>query len=152
MALPTQMERQPVAIDATDITFATGSGGLGLGQPFDTGSPAPGTDIQPGFLSGGKGIPAFNTGSNLGASPLGTNFNGPNTTAPQSSAGASDPSPALGGSTNPGISDALSASIPGSVQNYFTRALVIITGMIFLAIGLNMLRPGTVPVPGRVAP
>lgn len=132
-------------IDATDLTFATGSGGLGLGQPFDTGSPAPGTDIAPGYIGGGKGVPSFNTGSNSGASPLGTSFTGSG--APATSSG---PSPGVGGSTNPGTSDSSSAGIPGTVQNYFMRALVIITGMIFLAVGLNMLRPGTVPGPREI--
>jgi hypothetical protein len=34
-------------IDATDLTLNAGKGGLGLGAPSFTGSPAPGTDIDP---------------------------------------------------------------------------------------------------------
>lgn len=35
----------------------------------------------------------------------------------------------------------------GSLADYFLRAVVIILGFIFLAIGLNMFKPGLVPVP-----
>lgn len=36
---------------------------------------------------------------------------------------------------------------PGSLADYFARAIIIVLGFIFIAVGLNMLRPGTVPVP-----
>jgi hypothetical protein len=39
-----------------------------------------------------------------------------------------------------------------SAGDYFTRAVVIVVGLIFLAIGLNMMRPGTVPVPPMRTP
>jgi hypothetical protein len=52
-----------------------------------------------------------------------------------------------GGSTNPGKSDTSSASIPGTIQNYFMRGIVVVVGFIMLAIGLNMLKPGIVPDP-----
>ena len=38
----------------------------------------------------------------------------------------------------------------GSLADYFARAIIIVLGFIFVAVGLNMLRPGTVPLPGRV--
>jgi hypothetical protein len=41
---------------------------------------------------------------------------------------------------------------PGSLGDYFARAIIIVLGFIFVAIGLNMLRPGTVPTPGFVKP
>lgn len=36
----------------------------------------------------------------------------------------------------------------GSLADYFFRGVIIILGFIFVAIGLNMFRPGLVPVPG----
>jgi hypothetical protein len=39
------------------------------------------------------------------------------------------------------------APTAGSLADYFARAIIIILGFIFVAIGLNMLRPGTVPLP-----
>lgn len=36
---------------------------------------------------------------------------------------------------------------PGSLADYFARAVIVILGFIFVAIGLNMLRPGLVPDP-----
>jgi len=38
----------------------------------------------------------------------------------------------------------------GSLADYFARAIIIVLGFIFVAIGLNMLRPGTVALPKRV--
>lgn len=35
----------------------------------------------------------------------------------------------------------------GSIADYFLRTVIIMLGFIFVAIGLNMFRPGTVPVP-----
>lgn len=45
-------------------------------------------------------------------------------------------------------SDVTSAAAPGSVQNYFMRGLVIVTGFIFLAVGLSMLRPAALSLNG----
>lgn len=35
----------------------------------------------------------------------------------------------------------------GTLADYFLRGVIIVLGFIFVAIGLNMFRPGTVPVP-----
>lgn len=134
------------SIDATDISFVSGSGGLGLGSPSFTGSPAPGTDI-PGLTTSGGGdlhsLPTFNGGSNSSLTPIGA---------------STLPSPSqllagMGGSAAP--NDAVNVSTPvgsfglSSAGNYFMRAMVMFVGIIFLGVGLNMLRPGTVPmVPG----
>lgn len=40
-----------------------------------------------------------------------------------------------------------SGIVTGSWFDYFMRGVVIIVGFIFLAIGLNMFRPGTIPMP-----
>lgn len=45
------------------------------------------------------------------------------------------------------------SAVAGSISDYFVRAVVVILGFIFVAIGLNMFRPGTIVVPAvpRVA-
>jgi hypothetical protein len=35
----------------------------------------------------------------------------------------------------------------GSLADYFARGIIVVLGFIFVAVGLNMLRPGTVSVP-----
>lgn len=40
----------------------------------------------------------------------------------------------------------------GSLSDYFLRAVIIILGFIFVAVGLNMFRPGIVPDPRNLAP
>jgi hypothetical protein len=44
----------------------------------------------------------------------------------------------------------MSGVTAGSLADYFARAIIIILGFIFVAIGLNMLRPGTVPMPTKI--
>lgn len=67
-------------------------------------------------------------------------------TGPSGAIAASQQTPlSSGGTTNPGQSDTSSASIPGTIQNYFTRAIVVVVGFIFLAVGLHMLAPSVVP-------
>lgn len=61
-----------------------------------------------------------------------------------SSSGGTAPNATVG---NQSGSDTASAAAPGSVQNYFTRAVIVIMGFIFLAVGLNMIKPGVVPNP-----
>lgn len=67
-------------------------------------------------------------------------------TVPAPSAPSSSSAPlSQGGTTNPGQSDTASANVPGSIQNYFMRGIVVVVGFIFLAIGLHMLAPSMVP-------
>lgn len=40
-----------------------------------------------------------------------------------------------------------SAPATGSISDYFLRGIIIILGFIFVAVGLNMFRPGIVPDP-----
>ena len=44
------------------------------------------------------------------------------------------------------------AMTAGSLGDYFARAIIIVLGFIFVAVGLNMLRPGTLPVPKLIKP
>jgi hypothetical protein len=135
-------------IDATDLNFNTGSGGLGLGAPSFTGSPAPGTDIMPGATIGSAGQavgPVFNTGSNLGSNPIGTPQASYAAQAPSSPTTSTDPSLNVG---TPAGSFSLT-----DTGNLFARGFVILAGLVFLGVGLNMLRPGSVPIgnPARAA-
>jgi hypothetical protein len=59
--------------------------------------------------------------------------------------------PTAQASVNPGTSNPIAANAPsaGSLADYFARGIIIILGFIFIAVGLNMLRPGTVPNPIR---
>jgi hypothetical protein len=65
------------------------------------------------------------------AAPLNTSA-----AAPTSQASVATPSTVLS-----------SAPSPGSLADYFARGIIVILGFIFIAVGLNMLRPGTVPLP-----
>ena len=58
------------------------------------------------------------------------------TIVPSNAAATAQPVAASGGVTS------------GSLADYFLRGVIIVLGFIFVAIGLNMFRPGTVPVPG----
>lgn len=77
-----------------------------------------------GILSAGSSLPNL-AGSTVASNPTG-----------QASVNA--------GTSNPVASNAPSA---GSRADYFARGVIIILGFIFIAVGLNMLRPGTVPNP-----
>lgn len=56
---------------------------------------------------------------------------------------ASLPSNAAAGA-QPGATDGIAS---GSLADYFFRGVIIILGFIFVAVGLNMFKPGLVPVP-----
>ncbi len=114
----------PLTIDATDLTFNAGPGGLGLGSPWDWTNPAIQSDIKAGYSPQPFQIPALTS-----PAPAGSNDN-----SPSASTGATT-------NTNPGATDVAAAGVAGTAQNYFMRALVIVTGFIFLAVGLSMLRP-----------
>lgn len=49
--------------------------------------------------------------------------------------------------TTPATSAPSGGISSGSVADYFFRAVIVILGFIFVAIGLNMFKPGIVPVP-----
>ena len=92
-------------------------------------------DLQGSSLSGGIIGATIGTGTagTTTSSPTGTST--PNTSAANPNANATPSTPTSTGPTQ------------GSLADYFARAIIIILGFIFVAVGLNMLRPGTVPLP-----
>jgi hypothetical protein len=132
-------------IDATDITLEAGAGGLGLGAPAsqNVGYGVPsffnsGVNYDP--LSGiGAGSysapPASNDATNL----LGAGYGNLNpATTPGGSANTTATATGLGQPT-PGATDT-GAATAGSLQDYFIRAVVIILGFIFVAVGLVLFK------------
>jgi len=102
---------------------------LGLGVPVEWTNAAIQNDVGgPGALiNAGRG--ALNPATTPGgaANPVAT------------ATGVNTPTePSDGGSTNPGQSAIQSGGTPGTIQNYFIRATVIILGFIFVAVGLSM--------------
>jgi hypothetical protein len=61
------------------------------------------------------------------------------TTNPQGQTAAQ----ATGATPSPAGTSSITA---GSLGDYFARAIIVILGFIFVAVGLNMLRPGTIPL------
>lgn len=83
------------------------------------------------------------------------------------SVASSGGAPASGGTIGPSIAAPIAPSNPtkigtvtpsnvgpatGSISDYFLRAIIVILGFIFVAVGLNMFRPGIVPDPRQFAP
>lgn len=111
-------------------------GGLNF-QPLDWGSPTGSQGANPLPVIGGglNTITSQGSASGSSATPMlptlaptnaiGTPSNAQTTAQPQSSGGISS----------------------GSLADYFVRAVIVILGFIFVAIGLNMFKPGIVPVP-----
>ena len=113
----------PVSI-GPDIVTDFGSGG-GL-NPL----PTLGSSFAPSSTSPGNAVTSLG-GSNAGASAVQSPLN----LVPSNAAAGSQPAAASG-------------TASGSLADYFFRGVIIVLGFIFVAIGLNMFRPGTVPVPG----
>lgn len=126
-------------------------GGL-TSQPIDWGAPTGSTppnfnDTFGAFPSipqlPGSFAPSATSKGNVVASAGGANSGAyiapttPQTAAPSNAQAGAQPSPAGG-------------VVSGSLADYFMRAVIIILGFIFVAIGLNMFRPGIVPNPTKI--
>lgn len=101
------------------------------GVPFNITVPPnsfPGATLTTG--PGGQVLSVPGAGNSMPASSAATTA-----TAPIAQASVAPPAPAA------------NAPSPGSLADYFSRAIIVVLGFIFVAVGLNMLRPGTVPVP-----
>jgi len=81
--------------------------------------------------------------TNLNGSTLGTGISGSTISTPAASA---TPNTA-GTTTAPAAITPAAGPSSGSLADYFARAIIIVLGFIFIAVGLNMLRPGTIPTP-----
>jgi hypothetical protein len=99
---------------------------------FPAAVPAIAAPFAPSETSPGAKITS--SGSGAGAAGEVTAANPSTATVPSNAAASASPSPAGG-------------IVSGSLIDYFLRAVIIILGFIFVAVGLNMFRPGTVPVP-----
>lgn len=118
-----------------------------MGDAFPTFSP---TGTMLGNLTSSQGqIPA----PEISGSTLGQGISGTTVTTPGAAAtpATSATNPAANASAT-AAANPTSGPVAGSIADYFARAIIIILGFIFIAVGLNMLRPGTVPVPGRLRP
>jgi hypothetical protein len=63
------------------------------------------------------------------------------------------PTDARGAPSNPDLGATVSGGVgpvTGSIADYFARAVIIILGFIFVAVGLNMFKPGIVPDPRKL--
>lgn len=92
-----------------------------------TGAPITGANLSNGIQGTTISVPGGSTAT-------------PNTTASNPTANAAQNA----ANTTPSIA-------PGSLADYFARAIIIVLGFIFIAVGLNMLKPGLVPNPVRAA-
>jgi hypothetical protein len=103
---------------------------------FDAFNPLPA--ISSGFA------PATATGPKVVSQGSGAGSGGAVSTTSQSTAAPStNAQPTAGASPAAGLTS-------GSVADYFLRGVIIVLGFIFVAIGLNMFRPGIVPNPARI--
>lgn len=96
----------------------------------------PGSTLSGGIQSGGS---TLGSGGSLNVAP--TSQTTATTPAATSTPPASTAAPAATTSSGPAT---------GSIADYFARAVIIILGMIFVAIGLHMLAPSVVPDVRRV--
>lgn len=141
-----QIVSDPGPSGGTGGQFVQGGafGGLNF-QPVDWGAPfgsqpanplpALPSTFAPSSTSAGPVITsqggAGSSGPNVGGTFAPTNTIG----TPSNAQATAQPQPASGLSS-------------GSIADYFVRAVIVILGFIFVAIGLNMFKPGLVPVPG----
>lgn len=126
-----------------NLTSSQGQQTVAQGPDYSFGSSDWGT--IPNYLASipSTFAPSATSRGNVITSSGGANATGGNV-AGAGGASAGSPSNAAAGA-NP---VAASGVTSGSLADYFLRGVVIILGFIFVAIGLNMFRPGTIAVPG----
>lgn len=116
------------------------SGTSGAAAPFANNSGSFGPIGPPGQSPALVNLPGANLGSGAPGTPLaGANLSFGQTPQQQQTAAV----PAAGSSTAPGLPS-------GSLADYFARAVIVVLGFIFVAVGLHMLMPGTVPNVAKV--
>ncbi|MDE2020007.1 MAG: hypothetical protein KGJ13_06715 [Patescibacteria group bacterium] len=145
--------------DQTFSQFST----TGTPTPVVANDPGPG-NAAPQFVQGGAfgGLNFAPIDFNPQFGPQGANplpvIGPPGNITSQGSAGGSAPNvlPTFAPTNTVGTpSNAQATAQPspssgvasGSLADYFFRAVIVILGFIFVAIGLNMFKPGLVPVP-----
>lgn len=92
-----------------------------------------------GGQAGAPNAPVLPQGINVGPGVIGGG-----------SAGSANPLAQIGNAPVNPSGSAGAGITPGGVADYFARGVIIILGFIFVAVGLNMFRPGIVynPAPG----
>lgn len=123
-------EFDTVGSNSTTFNYGTGSGDLT--SPFPA-LPAITSTFAPSATSPGN-VVASSGGTTTGGATTGAGTIAINGTA-------SAPSNAQAGVASSGAASTL--------KDYFLRAVIIILGFVFVAVGLNMFRPGTIPNPVR---
>jgi len=123
-----------VGSNSTTFNYGTGSGDL-LSTPFPA-LPAISSAFAPSATSAGNVV------TSMGGATTGGNIPGAGSVAINGTASA--PSNAQAGIAS-------TSNAASSVKDYFLRAVIIILGFIFVAVGLNMFRPGLVPNPVNLA-
>jgi hypothetical protein len=120
-------------------------GDLAKGNP---GGGSPGNDWStiPDYLGS---LPSSFAPSSTSSGPVITSSGGTSGGAFASSTGSAStqPSNAQAGAVAPASASGVAS---GSIADYFLRGVIIVLGFIFVAIGLNMFRPGVVPDPRRL--
>lgn len=133
-------------IDATDININAGSGGFGLGAPYDASNPA---------IQADSGIAPLATLPSLTAPGPGA---GSPTAATTSSGGwwqslLSNPANSTSSTGTPATSATGGTTWSGKIGDWFVRGAVVVTGFIFVAVGLSMFKGESASAAiGRVVP
>lgn len=109
---------------------------VGINSTTFTGSPV----TNPDTLSAGQPLTPYSGWNNYLPGNNAGNSHG-TTTIPTASNSSTTTNPT--GTTAP----ATSSITPGSLADYFARTIIVVLGLIFVGVGLNMLRSGTVPMP-----
>lgn len=108
----------------------------------ETNSVASDWGTIPNYLSSipSSFAPSQTTAGNVVASSGGTSTGG-------SVAATGAPANAVGTPSNAQANPATSGVTSGSIGDYFLRFVIVVLGFIFVAVGLNMFKPGLVPNP-----
>lgn len=109
-------------------------------------TPAPNFDSNLPELSALPSLPSAFAPSATSAGNVVTSFGGANAA---SAVAPTSPASAVPSNAQASAQPAPASGVTsGSIADYFYRAVIVILGFIFVAIGLNMFKPGIVPVPG----
>jgi hypothetical protein len=111
-------------------------------QPASTLPSLPST-FAPSATSGGNVVASQGSAGGYGGTSA-----APTLALPGSNGAASNAAPTnAASSAQPGAGSSIAT---GSIADYFARTVIVILGFIFIAVGLNMFRPGLIPNPVKM--